>query len=747
MNILPGFPPFLLALTVSTSLSLGLSGCLFKSSSGSSRSSTTTEVSTAANEPTPSTPTPSVTTPTVPTTSVTEPSAPVTEESSTPITTSPSQASGFLHPGLLHTEADFERMRSKIQAGEEPWASAWQGLITDGSSSLGAKPAPLSVIIRGGDGQNFGRVISQLRFAYGLALRWKISGDEAYAKRAVEFLNAWSSTLTAITGNADRFLAAGLYGYQFANVGEIMRTYDGWAAEDRARFKSMLLDIFYPLSHDFLVNHNGACISNYWANWDLANIANVLAIGVYADREDLYQEALDYLYYGKGNGALDNLVYYLHAGNLGQFQESGRDQGHTTLGVALFGAIARMAWSQNEDLFAYDNYRLLAASEYIARYNLMEEVPFVPYGPNCRSAGLQTVISDAARGHRRPAWELIYNQYQNRIGIAAPWSEKMAQATRPEIYGNGDQVGWGTLTESRDPLPSGGAPRGLTSELHAGSVILSWWGATGAESYYLKRATSASGPFTRIAIRTASQDQTFTDTAVVPGRDYYYQVTAISSQGESTPSNTAKAEIGPRLKVHLTFDEASNDTLRNAVDGSQIGQLHNGAQLGIGLLGQALQLDGTDDYASLSTGIAANLADYTVAAWVNLDEARTWARLFDFGDSDQRYMALAPSRAQYAITRISGYADQTITSSGIATGRWVHLAVTQEGNVGTLYVDGAKVGSGDFTLAPFRLGKTRQNWLGRSQYSADPFLKGRIDDVRLYSGPLSAEEIAELAKQ
>jgi hypothetical protein len=39
--------------------------------------------------------------------------------------------------------------------------------------------------------------------------------------------------MTSLTGNADRFLAAGIHGYQWANVGEIMRTYPGWApAED-----------------------------------------------------------------------------------------------------------------------------------------------------------------------------------------------------------------------------------------------------------------------------------------------------------------------------------------------------------------------------------------------------------------------------------------------------------------------------------------------------------------------------------
>jgi hypothetical protein len=193
-------------------------------------------------------------------------------------------AQTFVHPGLLHTEADFNRMKTKVELGAQPWLSGWQALTSNGYSQLGATPRAVAEVTRPG---NVAQMYIDIYRTYQCALRWKVSGDTRYADQAVVFLNAWSSTITSLTGNADRFLAAGLHGFQWANAGEIMRTYPGWASADLARFQNMLLNIFYPLNKSFLYGynggqpHNGAAVTNYWSNWDLCNIASMQAIGVF----------------------------------------------------------------------------------------------------------------------------------------------------------------------------------------------------------------------------------------------------------------------------------------------------------------------------------------------------------------------------------------------------------------------------------------------------------------------------------
>lgn len=365
--------------------------------------------------------------------------------------TTETKPGAFVHPGLLHNEEDFLRMKKNLN--REPWKSGWQRLISNRHASLDWKPRPIEVVVRGKTNlpQNYALLFNDVAAAYACALRWRVSDDSRYADKAVEIMNAWSSTLTKITGSTDADLAAGIYGYEFANAAEIMRSYKGWKPEDFARFKKMMIDVFYSINHDFLIRHNGTKIDHYWCNWDACNMASILTIGVLCDRRDIYREAVNYYKHGRGNGAIAHAVYYIHPNGLGQWQESGRDQGHTTLGIGLLGAFCEMAWKQGDDLYGYDHNRFLAGCEYVAKYNLGENVPFKRFSD---SLATHETISSGGRGGLRPVWELVYNHYVKRKGLSAPYVTKAADAVRPEGGGGDygpnsggyDQLGYGTLT-------------------------------------------------------------------------------------------------------------------------------------------------------------------------------------------------------------------------------------------------------------------------------------------------------------
>jgi hypothetical protein len=363
----------------------------------------------------------------------------------------------FTHPGMLHNWGDINRAKVRVAAGDDPWRSGWNRLTANSHSQSTWTPRPQATVIRGGTGENYGLLYNDIAAAYQNALRWQVAGTEANARCAANILNAWSSTLTTITGNADRFLAAGIYGWQFANAAELMRGYAGF---DLARCQEMMVKVFYPLNNQFLTGHNDACITNYWANWDLCNMASVMAIGILTDDGAKYDQAVTYFKSGAGNGSIAHAVPYLYTDSdgyaLGQWQESGRDQGHTIMGMGQMGAICEMAWNQGDDLYSYDGRRFMKAAQYVAKYNLGSTVPFTTYtwgsGQNCAQQS-QTVISSASRGQARPVWAMLHYHYNRRLFLDDKYISQMCSSVAPEggggdygsTSGGYDQLGFGTL--------------------------------------------------------------------------------------------------------------------------------------------------------------------------------------------------------------------------------------------------------------------------------------------------------------
>lgn len=98
-----------------------------------------------------------------------------------------------------------------------------------------------------------------------------------------------------------------------------------------------------------------------------------------------------------------------------------------------------------------------------------------------------------------------------------------------------------TAVQATAPSP----PRNLTASGSTGSVRLSWTapisdGGSAITGYSVYRGTLAGGESpTPVATRVTGTS--FTDSALVNGTTYYYQVTAVNAVGTSTPSNEASA--------------------------------------------------------------------------------------------------------------------------------------------------------------------------------------------------------------
>ncbi|HEX2100694.1 MAG TPA: alginate lyase family protein, partial [Candidatus Synoicihabitans sp.] len=453
-------------------------------------------------------------------------------------------AQPFTHPGGLHTLDDLDRMKARVAAQEQPWFDSWQALLTNSKAQSTYNPAPNANM-----GASRQRASADAVAAYFNALRGYIADSPAHTDNAIRICNLWSAAVNQIPSGGDQPGLSGLYCYQFAVVGEMLRIHVGtrWAQADFDRFKNMVRTYLYPVVHDFLVRHNNACISHYWANWDAANIAALAAMGVLLDDRAIFDEGIEYFKHGAGNGSIQHAVFALHPGGpgqphgLGQWQETGRDQEHNLLGVGLLATFCQIAWNQGVDMFGYDNNRLLAGAEYVAQYAIGQDVPYTTYD-NCDDVNQYWPAAHDRGRLQRPIWELLYNHYVVRQGLSAPSVTALAALNRPEGFSHDDHFGYGTLAYTLDPaqstypasVPAG--PTDLNAEAGVGRVDLTWNTVPTANGYIVHRATASGGPFTQIANYRGAIPR-YRDTSVTNGTTYFYRVAATNQIGAGAESN------------------------------------------------------------------------------------------------------------------------------------------------------------------------------------------------------------------
>ena len=204
--------------------------------------------------------------------------------------------------------------------------------------------------------------------------------------------------------------------------------------------------------------------------------------------------------------------------------------------------------------------------------------------------------------------------------------------------------------------------------------------------------------------------------------------------------------------VQLKFDETTGTTTADSSGNGWPGTLVNGPTWVAGAVGNAVNLDGTDDHVTLPNGVVAGLTHCTISAWVKPRSSPTWARIFDFGTGTTNYMFLtcraAANTVRFAI-RTPTVGEQVINGTAtLQANAWNHVAVTLAGSVGTLYVNGKAVGTNNaMTLLPSSLGNTTLNYLGRSQFASDAYLPAAVDDFRVYNPALPAADIAAMAQK
>lgn len=296
---------------------------------------------------------------------------------------------------------------------------------------------------------------------------------------------------------------------------------------------------------------------------------------------------------------------------------------------------------------------------------------------------------------------------------------------------------------SKSELKAPVQPTGLHADNLPAAVALNWTAntETDVDGYNIVRQDEATGEWNTVARRV--NGTAFIDNTCVQGHTYYYKVKAIDQSDNISEASDAVAGAPTAEKSMIAqwlMEGNLQDATKNGFHAATFTTpIYNTIQSKQGT--RSLMMDGKN-YVQLPYQIA-NMKEWTICFWTRWSGGDNWQRLFDFGNGTTQYMFLTPSNGSEMRLVLKNGGDEQVLGTGtpLKTFTWTHIAVTVGPEEVALYKDGVKVASSStMTIRPSDFSPVL-NYLGKSQFTSDPYFKGYYDDVRIYNEVLDATEL------
>lgn len=234
----------------------------------------------------------------------------------------------------------------------------------------------------------------------------------------------------------------------------------------------------------------------------------------------------------------------------------------------------------------------------------------------------------------------------------------------------------------------------------------------------------------------------------IAGTTYY--IRSAGWGGDQGDCDLLIEEIVPNNPPVLAAHYALDDLGTTAADFSGNGQ--NGDHVGTivgepGIAGTSARFDGTSSYVEIisAPAVTALRYDFTAMAWVNVDQLPTGGmRIFS---NDGPGGSWSFSLSQFGISATThAVLDYGANPGMVVPGTWHHVAIVMNELADvTFYFDGVQ--SGTQVLGEEYARNAFSTWFIGAwdpAFSIPQFFNGRIDDVQVYDGQLSAAQIADL---
>lgn len=379
---------------------------------------------------------------------------------------------------------------------------------------------------------------------------------------------------------------------------------------------------------------------------------------------------------------------------------------------------------------------------------------------NCSNEEGANIIAYRSNSGAQQQWYLKYigNGYfyilsrQSNLCLQVKGNGEGATITQGAITGDDRQKWRFVPAELICEYEAPAAPKGLTTTAHSASILLQWEANTETDlaGYTVLRAEKPLIEGADTLFNVIARDVTtaaYLDNTTLQGTDYIYRIKASDKVGnlsEASEAVTAQTSGEKAMIAQWQMEDTLADASENRFDATIYGTyIHMTGQSGdrcVSLMatkGQYLRLPYT----------VADMREMTICTWVRMrDTSTAWQRIFDFGNGTNQYMFLTPTNGSQMRFVMKNGGDEEILSTTPLKTAWTHVAVTLSDEKVVLYVNGEEVASSTtMTIRPADFHPTL-NYIGRSQFPADPALKAYIDDFRIYNYALSPEEVAAVTE-
>ena len=160
---------------------------------------------------------------------------------------------------------------------------------------------------------------------------------------------------------------------------------------------------------------------------------------------------------------------------------------------------------------------------------------------------------------------------------------------------------------------------------------------------------------------------------------------------------------------------------------------------------RVLHLDSRDSYVQLPGGIFDSLEAATVEAWVRWDDWNYFSQWFSFG-ADEQWRAMGVNHFErFTTLQFFIYPDMSPrvlrAETNLALGQWCHMAAVSGPGGMRFYLNGVLLGHNGYEGSFAALGGGTHLYLGKSNWAANYFFRGRLDEVRVWSEARSQAQI------